>query len=79
VHVLISDVEMPDQDGYALIRRVRAATKKEVRDVPALALTAGARAVDQRRALAAGFHSYAAKPVEPSLLVTEIERLAVLN
>jgi PAS domain S-box-containing protein len=76
-HVLIADVEMPEEDGYALIQRVRSsAHSKLIREIPALALSAGARAEDRRRALAAGFHSFAAKPIEPLILVSEIARLA---
>jgi CheY-like chemotaxis protein len=77
VHVLIADLEMPEEDGYALIRRVRSSAHGErIREIPALALSAGARVEDRRRALDAGFHSFAAKPIEPSLLVSEIARLA---
>jgi PAS domain S-box-containing protein len=77
VHVLVADLEMPEEDGYALIRRVRSsAPSKLIREIPALALSAGARVEDRRRALDAGFHSFASKPIEPSLLVSEIGRLA---
>jgi signal transduction histidine kinase/CheY-like chemotaxis protein len=77
VHVLVADLEMPEEDGYALIRRVRSsAPSRLIREIPALALSAGARVEDRRRALDAGFHSFASKPIEPSLLVSEIGRLA---
>lgn len=60
--VLVCDVSMPDEDGYAFIRKLRAADRGG--DVLALALTALAGEEDRRRALAAGFHSHIAKPVD---------------
>jgi PAS domain S-box-containing protein len=65
---LISDVGMPDMDGYQLIRRIRA-TEPQGRRLPALALTAFARAEDRKRALLAGFQSHLAKPVDLAELV----------
>jgi PAS domain S-box-containing protein len=65
--VLISDIAMPEIDGYELIRRVR--SLKPASDLPAIALTAYAREEDRRRALDAGFHTHVAKPVEPSELI----------
>ncbi len=70
--VLISDLGLPNEDGYALIRRVREIDA----DVPAGALTAYASAEDHRRALAAGFHAHVSKPVEPSDLVLLVASLA---
>ena len=66
--VLVSDIGMPGEDGYALIRRVRA-LKEDVSRLPAIALTAYARADDARKAFLAGFHMHVAKPVEPKTLV----------
>jgi CheY-like chemotaxis protein len=63
VDVLVSDIGLPESDGYALIRRVRA-SGKTARDLPAVALTAFARAEDRRRALVAGFQSHVTKPVD---------------
>jgi len=73
-HLLLSDIGMPDQDGFELIRKVRArgATAKEL---PAVALTAFARAEDRRRALLAGFQVHVAKPVDPGELVATIATL----
>src|SRR5947209_9679766 len=66
VDALVSDIGLPSEDGYALIRRVRAlpATAR----LPALALTAYASVADQRRALESGFQRHVTKPVEPAEL-----------
>jgi len=53
--LLISDIEMPNEDGYSLIRKVRAHKNAEIRSIPAVALTAHARAADRMRALSEGF------------------------
>jgi len=74
--VLVSDIGMPGEDGYALIRQVRALSKEQGGHVPALALTAFARSDDRRRAIGAGFHMHLAKPVEPDELVTVVASLA---
>jgi CheY-like chemotaxis protein len=80
--VLISDIEMPEADGYELIRRVRAMERPEqpARQgggrVPAVALTAYARAEDRTRALAAGFELHLAKPFDPAHLVALVSDLA---
>ena len=64
--VLVSDIGMPEMDGYTLIRHVRALGVGAGQDVPALALTAYARSQDRRRALAEGFQMHLAKPADPS-------------
>ena len=74
--VLITDIGMPGEDGYSLIRRVRQLPPEEGGDVPALALTAFARSEDRRRAVLSGFHMHIAKPVEPSELVAMVANLA---
>jgi CheY-like chemotaxis protein len=74
--VLVSDVAMPGEDGYELIRRVRQRTPHEGGMIPALALTAYARKEDQARALAEGFQMHAAKPIEPSELIAAVATLA---
>lgn len=71
-HVLISDIGMPDEDGYSLIRRVRALPPERGGDVPAIALTAYARAEDFRAATEAGFQLHVAKPVRPDALLAAI-------
>ncbi len=74
-HVLVSDIAMPDEDGYELIRTVRRRGADEGGAVPALALTAHSRDEDRERALAAGFQMHAAKPIKPAELVAAIARL----
>jgi len=73
-HLLLSDIGMPDQDGFELIRQVRA-SGVTAKTVPAVALTAFARAEDRRRALLAGFQVHVAKPVDPAELVATIASL----
>jgi CheY-like chemotaxis protein len=74
-HVLISDIGLPGEDGYALIRRVRALEPSAGGNVPAIALTAYARPEDQRRAKHEGFQVHLAKPVEPDELVDLVASL----
>jgi PAS domain S-box-containing protein len=74
--VVVSDLGMPGEDGYSLIRRIRRLPDDELARVPALALTAYAHAGDLQLALAAGFGAYLPKPVEPAELVTAVARLA---
>jgi CheY-like chemotaxis protein len=68
--LLISDIGMPGEDGYDLIRKVRALPAESCGRVPAVALTAFARSEDRQRALLAGYQLHVAKPVEPSELLT---------
>ncbi|MET0411125.1 MAG: response regulator, partial [Polyangiaceae bacterium] len=75
-HVIISDIGMPDEDGYSLIRSIRTSPIAEHKDVPAIALTAFARNEDRTRALVAGFNVHMSKPVEPSVLVRTVVDLA---
>ena len=72
---LISDIEMPGEDGYSLIRKVRASEIPEFRSVPAIALTAYAGPGDRMRALEAGFQMHMAKPVQPAELVLVVANL----
>ena len=74
--VLVSDIGMPEEDGYSLIRRVRALDAKVGGNVPAIALTAYARAEDRMKAILAGFQMHVAKPVEPAELLTMVASLA---
>jgi signal transduction histidine kinase/ActR/RegA family two-component response regulator len=75
-HVLVFDLAMPDEDGYALIRRVRTLSPDEGGKIPALALTAYARAADRIRAIAAGYQLHLAKPPDPAELEMVIATLA---
>jgi signal transduction histidine kinase/CheY-like chemotaxis protein len=73
--LLLSDIGLPGEDGYSLIRRVRAWPAAEGGDVPAVALTAFAKQEDRQRALEAGFQEHVAKPVDPELLVSVLAGL----
>jgi signal transduction histidine kinase/ActR/RegA family two-component response regulator len=77
--VLISDIGMPDEDGYALIKKLRQQESKRVRGIPAIALTAYASPDDRALALAAGFQMHLAKPIEPETLVSSIVTAAGLK
>lgn len=74
--ILISDIGMPGDDGYAFIRKVRELPPELGGRIPAAALTAYARAEDRRRALNAGYMMHIPKPVEPAELVAVIANLA---
>jgi len=73
--VLVSDIGMPGEDGYSLIRRIRVLANEQNRDIPAIALTAFTRAQDRMRALTSGYQNHVAKPVEPDELATVIASL----
>jgi CheY-like chemotaxis protein len=79
VNIIISDIGMPDFDGYELIRKIRALPASAKRNLPAIALTAYARADDRQRALLAGFQMHVAKPVEPRELIAGIASLLNLS
>ncbi len=74
--VLVSDIEMPEENGYDLIRRLRDLPPEQGGRVPAAALTAYARVEDRLRALHAGFQVHVTKPVQPQELVATIASLA---
>lgn len=73
--VLVSDIGMPEQDGYALIRKVRQMEAETGGQIRAIALTAFARDEDRRKAIQAGFHVHVPKPVEPAKLATVVATL----
>jgi CheY-like chemotaxis protein len=74
--ILISDIGMPDEDGYSLIRRIRDRSPEEGGLIPAIAVSAYAREEDRIRSLSAGFQMHVAKPFEPLDLTAAIGRLA---
>jgi signal transduction histidine kinase/CheY-like chemotaxis protein len=74
--VLISDIAMPEEDGYELIRKVRARSAEQGGDTPAVALTAYAKIEDRVRILAAGYQMYLSKPADPSELIAVVASLA---
>ena len=75
-HVLVSDIEMPGEDGYSLIRKVRALPPADGGDTPAIALTAYGRSQDRTRSLTAGFNMHVPKPVDPGELTTIVATVA---
>jgi CheY-like chemotaxis protein len=77
--VLMADIEMPGEDGYSLIRRVRALAPEEGGSVPAVALTAYASSQDRVNALLAGYSAHLSKPVPAAELVAVVARLASMG
>lgn len=77
--ILVSDIGMPKQDGFALIQQVRDLKQDQGGDLPAIALTAYARSEDRLKALRAGFQNHVAKPVEPAELSATIAGLVHLQ
>jgi PAS domain S-box-containing protein len=74
--VLVSDIAMPDEDGYGLIRKIRALDGEAEPLIPAVAITAYAKEEDRSRALSSGFQAYLAKPVELTELISVIAKAA---
>ncbi|MBC1220982.1 type II toxin-antitoxin system ParD family antitoxin [Nostoc sp. UCD121] len=75
-HILISDLGMPEEDGYSLIRRIRALPVEKGGRMPAIALSAYAKEEDRRRALLTGFQMYLSKPFDPLELVVMVASLS---
>lgn len=75
-HVLVSDIGMPSEDGYSLIRRLRELPAEQGGATPAVALTAYARADDRVNVVLAGFQHHLSKPVEPAELIAIVASLA---
>jgi CheY-like chemotaxis protein len=73
--VLVSDIAMPEVDGYELVRRVRALPEDRGGQTPALAITAHAGKDVLERALRSGFHRYAAKPIDVETFVATVAEL----
>jgi signal transduction histidine kinase/ActR/RegA family two-component response regulator len=74
--VLISDIAMPEEDGYVLIKKIRARSAEQSGDLPAAALTAYATIEDRVSILAAGFQMYLSKPADPGELIAVVASLA---
>jgi CheY-like chemotaxis protein len=74
--ILVSDIAMPGEDGYSLIRKVRLRSPQRGGNTPAVALTAYAKIEDRVSILGAGFQMYLSKPADPTELVAVISRLA---
>ncbi len=75
---VVSDIGMPQEDGYQLNRKVRALPPDQGGKIPAVALTAYARSEDRKQALLSGYQMHLAKPVEPSELIAVVASLTRL-
>ena len=75
-HVLVSDIGMPDADGFDLLAQIRAHASSDAARLPALALTAFAQPQDRQRALASGFQAWVSKPLDPAELLAAVAQLA---
>lgn len=74
-NVIVSDLAMPDEDGYSLLSRIRAMPKEQGGTIPALALSAFATSENKQKALQSGFQKYHTKPFEPDALIEDIREL----
>lgn len=79
VHLLISDLVMPQVDGYELIRRIRRLSSQQGDLIPAIALTAQVTEEARTLALSSGFQSYLTKPFDPKSLVAVVAKLTLAN
>ena len=77
--MLLSDIGMPDVNGYSLIRRIRSLPAEHGGRTPAVALTAYAREEDGERAFTAGFQAHVTKPVDPDQLAAVVANLAGIS
>lgn len=75
-HILISDISMPDEDGYSLIRKIRTYKDPQVQKIPAIALTGIAYQASLTQAIDAGFTTYLTKPFDPDDLIAVVANLA---
>jgi PAS domain S-box-containing protein len=75
--ILISDIGMPDEDGYQFIMKVRKLSKEKGGNTPAIALTAFAKIEDREKALSVGFQRHIAKPIDPTAFVKVIAEMAL--
>ncbi|MEG4251762.1 response regulator [Microcoleus sp. Pol10D4] len=73
--ILVSDIGMPVEDGYSLIRKVRSSASDKIKRLPAVALTAYASEEDRDRAIATGYNEHLTKPIEPAHFATVLAKL----
>lgn len=73
--IVISDIGMPEEDGYSLLQRIRSCSNRGIRNVPAIALTAYATEADREKAFAHGFQDHIAKPFDPAEVVGAVSVL----
>jgi CheY-like chemotaxis protein len=76
--VIVSDIGMPEEDGYSLIRKLRALPPSKGGNIPAVALTAYARTEDRTKTLVAGFNMHIPKPVEATELLAVLASLTAV-
>jgi CheY-like chemotaxis protein len=74
-HILVSDIMMPEEDGYSLLKRVRALPPERGGRIPAVALTAHSLVTDRLQSLRAGFQTHVPKPVVPEELIEVVASL----
>ncbi|KPQ33563.1 MAG: Response regulator [Phormidesmis priestleyi Ana] len=77
--ILVSDIGMPEMDGYMLMDQVKALPPGQGGQIPAIALTAYAGEIDYQKAMSAGFQQHLTKPVEPDALISAISTLLKLD
>jgi len=77
--VLLADIAMPGEDGYTLIRKLRACGSPSLASIPAVALTSFARDEDRQQALQAGFQLHLSKPIDPLPLINAVASLRKVN
>lgn len=77
--LIISDIEMPDEDGFSLIEKLKAFNNQRKHKIPAIALTAHARPAERLKALSAGYQIHLAKPIEPAELLAVVANFADWN
>ena len=77
--VVLSDIGMPEMDGYEFMRALRKAEEGQTRVTPAIAVTAYAGAADRQRALLSGYQMHISKPIEAAELIAAIASLSPLN
>jgi CheY-like chemotaxis protein len=75
-HILVSDIGMPEEDGYSFVRRLHSLQPADGGGIPSIALTAYTGVADRTKALAAGFTTHIGKPVNPNDLVAAVANLA---
>ncbi len=73
--ILVSDIGMPEMDGYMLMRQIRSLPLEQGGQIPALALTAYAGEMDLKQAIAAGFQRHLAKPIDPEAVIAIVTEL----
>jgi CheY-like chemotaxis protein/two-component sensor histidine kinase len=75
LHILVSDISMPEMDGYMLITQVRSWSREAGGEIPAIAVTANARDDDKQKAIQAGYQMHLSKPLNPELLIAGVMQL----